>query len=391
MAIFLRQKTKIFRYTNYKLKLFRMIIERPREQEEESFTDDKPAEQRKSYRAQKLERTPQHKQPVKEREIEDEPMATAVSDYEKIKLEDRPTAKVVREDGSTPRRRRAVSLGLSDLILPPFTKGVIARYRLINRGRIDPSTKEEPVANDAFFPGTYVLFDKFEADPLRRQKLMKNLGREDIVLNQETQKEERRYTIDPIEFINGVLDVNIEKNYRLYVFMELHPMNKSNKFRDNSNTVEFERIDIKMNVSQDYITAMADLALDAEQAVIKEITSTELIIGYAVNFSIDVYDRKPGEIKHDLRVAVRKDPKKFFSMAKNMAPAIKLNIHDGLGKGIISYEPSKHRFEFTETGEIMHVVPVGEEPVKDFTSAILNDPEKMEVYEEMMNMLNYWA
>lgn len=369
-----------------------MIIERPKpEKEGEDFTGDAPKEYKKSYQKQKLERVPQHKQEVEDKDLDEVPMASAVSEIDGIPLNSRPTVKVVREDGTSPRRRRAVSLGLSDLILPPFTKATVARYRMINKGRIDPSTKMEPVESGATFPGTYTFHDKFEPDPVRRNKLMKNLGREEVVFNNETQREERKYTINWIEFNNGIKEVNIEKDYREYVFMELHPLNASNKYRDIGNMAEFERVDIKTNISPAFQTAMMDLAMDAEMAVVKEIKDQHLIIGYAVQFGLPIDGRQPGEIKQDLRIAARNDPRRFFSFFKDIGPAIKLNIHDGLGKGIITYDTSKNRFEFTETGEVLHTVPIGTDPVNDFVDAIKNEEEKMALYDEMLEMLNYWV
>lgn len=371
-----------------------MIIERPKPEGEEDFTGEgnqQPRQYKKSYRQQKLERTPQHRQEVEEKELDEVPMASAVADVDRIPLDQRPTAKVVREDGSTPRRRRAVSLGLSDLIIPPFTKAKIAQYRMISDGRIDPSTGKPPIPQDSILPGTYVLYDKFEADPLRRNKLMKNLGREEIVFNNETQKEERKYNINEIEFLMGMKNVNIEKDYREYVFMELHPLNKSNRHRDPSNAALFERVDISYNDNPAFKAAMLDLANDAETAVIKEVTDQHLIIGYAVQMGVAVDGKQPGEVKNDLRVAARNDPKKFFSCFKDLGPAIKMNIHDGLGKGIISYEAAKHRFEFTETGQVIHVVLMGEDPVNDFAAAIQKQPELMDMYQEMVDMLNYWV
>lgn len=369
-----------------------MIIERPKpDNEGEDFTGDAPKEYKKSYQKQKLERVPQHKQPVEESDIDEVPMASAVSEIDRIPMNSRPTVKVVREDGSSPRRRRAVSLGLSDLILPPFTKAKVAKYRMINRGRIDPSTKMEAVDGGATFPGTYTFHDKFEPDPVRRNKLMKNLGREEVVFNNDTQKEERRYTINWVEFPNGVKEVNIEKDYREYVFMELHPLNASNKHRDPSNMAEFERVDLKTDISPAFQSAMMDLARDAEDAVMKDIKDQHLIIGYAVQFNLSVDGRQPGEIKHDLRIAARNDPRKFFSFFKDIGPAIKLNIHDGLGKGIITYEASKNRFEFTETGQVLHTVPIGTDPINDFVDAIKKEEDKMALYDEMLEMLNYWV
>ena len=372
------------------------IIERPEEQNKskqvEDFVDsEEPKQYKKSYRQEKLERTPQHLQEVKDKELDEVPMAEVYSDVAEMDPDKRPTVEVVREDGKSQRRRRSVSLGLSELILPPFTKGKIAKYRAIYRDQIDPATNLRPELTDVLLPATYQFYDKFEADPLHRSKLMRNLGREEVFYNNVTEKEERKHTLVEVELTNGILDVNIEKDYRLYVFMELHPLNISNKHRDFNNAPVFERIGLKTEFTTAYKSAEADLARDAEDAVIHEITSADRIIGMAVGFGIPVHDRVPSDIKHDLRLKAREDPKKFFSMSNNIAPAIKLNIHDGLGKGIIQFNVDRNRFEFTETGKVMHTVPIGEDGVEDFTKTILRDKDARAMYDEMMDMLNYWV
>jgi hypothetical protein len=373
------------------------IIERPEEQNKSNQVEDfveseeQPKQYKKSYRQEKLERTPQHLQEVTEKTIPDVPMAEVFADVAEMNLDDRPTVAVIQEGSKSQRRRRSVSLGLSELILPPFTKGKIAKYRAVYRDQIDPATNLRPDLTDVLLPGTYQFYDKFEADPLRRSKLMKNLGREEVFYNNVTRTEEKRHDIREIELLNGMLDVNIEKDYRLYVFMELHPLNASNKHRDFNNTAVFERIDLKTEFTTAYKSAEADLARDAEDAVIHKITSADRIIGMAVGFDIPVHGRVPSDIKHDLRLKAREDPKKFFSMSNSIKPAIKLNIHDGLGKGIIQFNVDRNRFEFTETGKVMHTVPIGEDGVEDFTKTILRDKDARAMYDEMMDMLNYWV
>lgn len=328
---------------------------------------------------------------VKEKEeVDYVPMATPVADVDRIDFKNRPTVKVYEKDGYSPRKRRAVSLGLSEKILPPFTKGVIARYSMLQvDGLIDPATGMTPDPQDAEFEGTYTLYDRFEPDPLRRAKLMKNLGREELIVDAEG-REKRVHTINKIQFIAGIKTVNIETNYREYVFMELHPLNASNRFRPSGISTHFRRIDLENNKTEQFKEAKRDLSIDAEMYVMKQVVKQELIIGYATAFGIPTYDRRPSDIKFDLRKAAFNEPIKFFSMAKDAGQGIKMNIHDGLSNGLIEYQVDQHRYVFCENNETFHVVGIQEDPIESITKAIQKEPKKMEMYDDLVNMLNYW-
>jgi hypothetical protein len=327
---------------------------------------------------------------VKVKEVPDVPMATPMAEVDAIDIKNRPTVKVYERDGYSPRKRRAVSLGLSEKILPPFTKGVIARYSMLQSEDLrDPATGQAPDPQDAEFGGTYTLIDKYEADPLRRAKLMKNLGREEMVVDADG-KEKRTHTINPIQFVAGIKTVNVETNYREYVFMELHPLNASNRMRPNDVTPQFRRIDLKNNKTEAFKEAARDLAIDAEVYVMKQVTKQELIIGYATAFGLPTFDRKISDIKMDLRKAAYANPIKFFSMAKDASHGIKMNIHDGISTGLIEYQTDKHRYVFCENNEIFHQVGIQEDPIESITKAIQKEESKMAMYDDLVNMLNYW-
>jgi hypothetical protein len=321
-------------------------------------------------------------------DIEETPMAVPVSEVENINQHNRPTAKVV-EFGHALRKRRAVSLGLSELIIPPITKNVRAVYKLLSSGRPDPATKQLPEPKDAIYPATYTLDDRFEPDPIRRSKLMQNLGRMRVEFDEQLQKERRMYDKVEIEFIADLKIVDVSRNYREYVFMELHPLNASNKFRDRSIQAEFERIDIKTNMTNAFEMAARDLGIRAELEV-KNMKDQDLVIGYAVSFGIPTAGLRVDEIKAALRKAVNLDPKKFYSMAKNAEPGIQLNIQSALGLGMIVYEEDRRRFVFVNNGETFHTVLAGEDPVESLTKSIVKEPEKMQLYEGLVEELNYW-
>jgi hypothetical protein len=324
------------------------------------------------------------------KEIDDVPMATVIADIDRIDSYNRPTAKVYDFDHKAIRKRRAVSLGLSELIIPPITKGGLAKYRVI----VDPNMKDRrtgqsPDPVDLMLPGSYTLIDKYEADLVLRAKKMQNLGPVRIEINAEGREIKIRDT-EMVEFINGYKDVSIEMDYRLYVFLELHPNNTSNKNRPNTAEQLFERTDLKSVESPAEVMSKRDFGIQAELEIAKGLTDPGLIYGYAVQFGIPVDGRRPDEIKADLRIAANQNPLQFYSMSKNLKPSIILNLHHALSIGIIFFDADTRSFKFFENDETIHVSSVSEDPFESAAKAILTEEEKKTKYDLVVKALNYW-
>jgi hypothetical protein len=302
--------------------------------------------------------------------------------------ENRPQTKVIDYEGYTTRKKRAVDLNLSERVLPPLTKGRTAVYAWIDKRGVDPLTGEKPEPKDPWLPGTYMFFDPYEADPIRRNKLQRNLGRPQMGRDKDG-KELIEDTIDPIEFTAGLLRVVPAQNYRKYVFMELHPLNASNPFRPRHVTPLFERVDIKSNKGDAYRTAEAELAFDAEKAVV-DIEDRDKIIGYAVSTGdILTAGRLTDQIKTDLRIWARQYPRKFFAMHNNVEVPVRLNLIDAIGLGLIEYQHDKRRYVDPESDKVIFVTTIGKDPLEDFVAAMVK-PENREIYNYIMELLNYW-
>lgn len=346
-------------------------------------------------RKQEKQNQPRFNQDQPEQKQEERPMSIPVTEMKDVKMADRPTVEVSYQTGGDKRetvslrKRRAISLNISEKLLPPYTKGVIAKYRMLQTGQKDMATGEYPEPQDADFPGTYSYWDDFEADPILKRKMMMNRGRDQIIF--EDNKEKKLITTIPILFVAGLKEVIVSNNYLEYVFMELHPCNLSNKHRDQSVTAQFERVDLQSNMSMAFAEAKRDLAIDAELTVMKKITDQDEILGYAVSMGIPTRGRKPSEIKSELRIVAAADPIKFFSIIKDLGPGIKVNIHAGMSNGLIEYLADKRQFVFTENDEIFHQCLVQEDPYDSIAKAIQKEPVKKALYGELVDMLNYWT
>lgn len=299
--------------------------------------------------------------------------------------EEQSQVKVRGDDGKMERKKRAVSLGISELLLPPYSRREIAIYKIKSSSIKDPSTGDYPLPTNDEFAGRYRFFDKYVKDPAGKWKTMFNLGGLREYYNDASGKTELRHTVEPVVFNNGILRVNTQTNYRLYVFMELHPNNGTNRNRPHGTPIYFERIDIRNSKSEVFKLAEMDLSIEAEQSVRK--LSRDQLIGFAVTAGIATAGRQTSEISVDLRNFARNNPKKFFSLNNNISPAIRMDVLDAQSLGLIEYDTDKHRWFDCDTEEKLHVVSVDEDPIESLVEALKKDSVK---HEFIKSKLDYW-
>lgn len=293
----------------------------------------------------------------------------------------------VMTDGQIQRRKRAIQIGLSEKILPPYTPGVLATYQIINTKRIDPATNQEPDPKDVTMPGTYMLFDKWEPDPLRKKKMMRNLGRPEMSRDKDG-NEIIVDTIKEIEFVAGILRVPVSENYRLFVFMELHPLNKSNRNRSNNNAAYFERTDLKYNKSPQYLAAEMDLAREAE-AIVMKVKDKNEIIGMAVSAQVYKPDLDLISLKTELRRFALKDPKAVFRMVTDSKPGIKLDMLDAIHQGFIFNDVQTNTFYLADTNEKICTYLIDSDPIEELVNFIVKK-ENAPMRENILEQVHYW-
>lgn len=301
---------------------------------------------------------------------------------------------IIRDEfGNKEKNRREIDLGLSRMVLPPITRRGTAKYRVIQKDQINPATGQLADPQPLFLPGSYVFYDKYEPDLSKRRKEIKNTtGKFELVKYKDGDRMEE--VIEMVEFHNGVFSVNMEAQYRLYVFLELHPCNKTNRNRPNGVVPEFERIDLGQNRTNAFKLAQEELEDDAV-AEIRALTKKDDIIGLAVSASIQTMEngiqRDIGLIKSDLRAYARRNPKEFFALSKSTKHAVRLTILEADSLGLIEYDVDKKTWTANYTDEPLHTVLVGEDPVDSFVKKILEgDTQFTEIYTAIQNMINYW-
>lgn len=308
--------------------------------------------------------------------------------------EKQPSAsRIVNSWGRKEKQKRALDMGLSELVMPPVTRQRVATYRVIQRHPFDPSTTHHEPADPqtVILPGTYKFFDK--GSELGKQwKIMQNLATAgEIKIDPVTQKQVIEDVIELVEMHNGYLKVNIEVQFRLYIFMELHPFNRSNKFRQGTRFDVFERTDLETNKSAAYKMAEQDLGFEAERVVMN--MAKDEVIGYATTAQVATMEsgrqRAFAEVKSDLRAFAHANPRKFFEMANDVSAAVRMNVLDALSFGILEYDSEKKRFIVPYTDEPVFVHLAGEDPNETFIKYLINNENK-DLYQAIVNMLEYW-
>lgn len=296
-----------------------------------------------------------------------------------------PGITVIDEDGNKQRKKRPNSFGLSDEVLPPYTKKSIAIYQAIGVDAIDPLTGDKVLPTDIIIPGKYRFYDKFEKDPNNKNKIIKNItGTETTIVGGKEVLTER---VEDIIMNNGVLAVPVESQYPLYVLMERHVLNGSNRFRPRDITPIFIRLDV-MFKSPATINAEMDLAFDAEQEVRK--LSKDNTIAYAASAGINTSShRDVTEIKIELRKFARQHPLAYYKLFKNTRAAVKVNVLEALNLGLVEYIPDKKSYMFTTNEDRFFTHSVGEEPL-DALCAFLAKDSSEQKYDYLNDQLNFW-
>src|SRR6478609_939810 len=156
------------------------------------------------------------------------------------------------------------TLPVSSRMMPPATKKKLAIYAGISNGAIDPLTNESVIPPSIVIPATFVIYDRFEPDLAKRNKLIKYSTRNETVFKDG--KYETQEVIEDIIMEGGQKTVVIEDDILLYICMELNPLNASNKWRDHSKPAAFKRIDTEVKTLE-VRSAESDLEYDAETEV----------------------------------------------------------------------------------------------------------------------------
>lgn len=237
--------------------------------------------------------------------------------------------------------------------LPPLTSKELAIYRSYETVAVDPLVQERYYADitppSTVLEGTYSFLDPYQ--PHMGGFLAKNVSRVEAVpeVKEGRQTGEVIYKeqVEPVIFDGGFINVNTKTQRGLFIFLELHPLNKSNKRREPNRATAFYRYDINHMKGRNIELAEADLGLDAETAV--RDWDFKKVLEYAnsmLDDKIPTTGRQPGEVKMDLRKYARLNPKKFFSLIRNSAAVDRFIVDECLDLGFINYNRDLKGFCF---------------------------------------------
>jgi len=284
-------------------------------------------------------------------------------------------------------------LTISSKLLPPITRRRMAIYQLLSADiKFDHRVVEGPnriePAPQEFHP-IYELYDPFEPVLSKRRKRM--VYSNDIAVheyyntNAATIDTSTNTRVQMPQFVHGQIALDAMKNFLQYCWLELHPQNINNKYRDKEKTPKFKRIDIEF--ASPHIQLMKrDLAIDAERHVIG--LNTEQLINLAAAFGIPS-TTKPSDMRLEMRRKAAENPKEvLFKSPDNLATSM-MNVMNALDLGILDFDPDTQNYYLSDDKNPVWTCLVGMSPLEDFAKFLITDGGQ-DVKEEIENLLSFW-
>lgn len=307
--------------------------------------------------------------------------------------------KAFREKEEVLRQRELIaqSSNLSVQVLPPISNRKTAVYRSFEEGTDDPLILERHYSRiippDTVIMGSYPFNDPYEKDLFKRSKLIKNVTsinmQPEVVNGVMTGRQSPIEQIDPVIFGGGFINVNIEMQYPLYVFLELCPLNKSSKFRGTSTA--FYRFDLTMK-GRALENLEMDLGLDAEIKV-RDMEQKD-IMAYASSIpggEIIMENRNWHDIQRDLRVYARRNPRPFFNLLRNSLAVVRFIRAEAQDKGFVLFDKeSKVWFHYGEETPLLELPKTDNNPVEALNK-FLASKEGEEHLIKLEEKINYWT
>lgn len=296
------------------------------------------------------------------------------------------------------------TIGLDPRMLPPITKRYYAMYELCDfydtkgRKKVDTRIIEGP--NEVDPPqyelvDTYKIYDRF-AELGESEKLL-NFERGVIKAEPVTKESKMLVAVNQIVpiFRNGQMRVEIRRNYAQFVWMELHPRNENNKYRDKQKPVVFRRTDLDMRSSHSEILRM-DLQDAATRYVRKLDKNAAIALASAMTSPTMSVNESHNDILLGLLQRARTNPEDVLYKAPNKSFAAQLDILQSMDWGILEFDAANNSYSFTnDPDQTIFVVPMEEKPLDALARYFAGEVEGeeatgRETYERMRDMVDYW-
>lgn len=191
------------------------------------------------------------------------------------------------------------------------------------------------------------VFDEYESDPFVRNKIIRNVVGSKV----ETQNGKPVVTeeLAPVIFENGIFMV-LPNKVETYVFMERHPLNKSNKYRDTSKQPLFEAVEeaeaVALLSEFERITFMADASQIIRDAKFDDKRAMAKATGVSGWESMDAK-----ELVISLTKKAEQDPRDFIMKSFDEESKCRVQLSDAKILGLIECFPENKTWRFTDEGK----------------------------------------
>lgn len=236
----------------------------------------------------------------------------------------------------TLEKRKNGYCNISEKTLSRLRRTPIVQYRIIGLGQINPATGLPTLPPGELFEGSYSFYDKYEEDEYERLKTVKNIIRQEPV-----ESEGRRYLKDiegEVTFENGYLTVIPATQLGVFIYMELHPANASNKLRPNNVAAKFERVEEPKTARE--LLAEEDLIHQAVR-IARSMTSNDrrAILGVK-----ETEGKSSDEVLLDTIQLAKKDARLFIESANDERAKLKIVILDAIAADILTHDLEHRKY-----------------------------------------------
>lgn len=204
------------------------------------------------------------------------------------------------------------------------------------------------------------------------------LGESSIFKDEQSEK----VTLGDIIFVNGTLTLD-RMNPNLLAYMSLSNHNEGNEARNPSKTVFFRKLDPAGSAKID-----VDIIIEETKAVSLALgMEFSKLVGYAKIVGIDT-NREVSEIRHDMVLFAKKNPKLFMNGVDDPKVARQTVIGKAREMGIVKFEGRSVKWNTgTSTAPIL-TVPVGMKVAEYFAEWTIREKEGGEVFDEIERLVN---
>lgn len=262
---------------------------------------------------------------------------------------------------------REINAQGGEVLKPTVFKLVKKNQKPALQGRYYPSQKRIPSQEVVYDPDT------------NTNRVIRYAPGEQSIFKDEQNAPDpgQKIVVGDIIFQNGSLIVD-HTNPLLLKFLSLSNFNKSNPNRVKGTKILFEEV----NKEQDAKKSMENEVSQIRAA--NEVINMEFadLKAYARALGVNI-NRSGDEIRHDMLVLAKKDPKKFLAGRDDPKIKRKNVVMDALAYHLIEVNGRSINWVLGDKKSLIVPVPIGQDSVSWFTDWTLSEKDGQEVYSEI--------